>query len=395
MGEITLESVFEAYYDCRRHKRRTANQAVSELDYEDNLVELWRDINERRYEIGKSICFAVTRPKLREVFAADFRDRVVHHIVMQRLEPLMEEVFIEDNYNCRVGKGVLYGVNRLHERIRSVSENYTKDCWIGKFDMKGFFMSIDKDILWEKLKVFIEERYNADDKDIVLYLTEKIVFNEPQNNCIVKGDKELLSQLPANKSLFTCGKNKGLPIGNLTSQIFANFYLHEFDVAMQERYTDYGRYVDDFWVLSICKENILEARQFAERYLKESLCVELNRNKVYVQPYWHGVKFIGTMLKLDRKYISNRTIDSIFEKAKHLSDLYNAMCVVNSYFGFMRHCNSYGIRRRLAKALPQWIWKSVYIQGRFLYVKQIKRKVICTSKTTNTTQTQVSTSRVV
>lgn len=382
MGTITLESVFDAYYECRRHKRRTINQTAFELDYENNLVELWKDINSRQYNIGKSICFVVTRPKLREVFAADFRDRVVHHIVMQRLEPLMEEVFIDDNYNCRKGKGVLYGVNRLHDRIRSVSKDYTEDCWIGKFDMTGFFMSIDKLILWEKLRMFIEERYIADDKDLVLYLCEKIIFNEPQNNCIIKGDRKLFEKLPKNKSLFTCGQYKGLPIGNLTSQIFANFYLHEFDIAMQSRYQNYGRYVDDFWVLSKDKKTIIDARRFAEDYLMDNLRITLSRDKVYIQPYWHGVMFTGTMLKLDRKYISNRTVNNVMEKLKKFSDIENALCVLNSYYGFMKHCNSYHLRRRVANNMPSWIWKEAYIEGRFLIVKQKKNKELCTQRTT-------------
>lgn len=117
----TFRRFFRAYYDCRRHKRRTANALNFESDYENNLVELYKEVNSKTYEIGTSICFIVTHPKKREVFAADFRDRIIHHIVMQRLEPLFEEVFIEDSYNCRKNKGVLYGVKRLHEKIRECS----------------------------------------------------------------------------------------------------------------------------------------------------------------------------------------------------------------------------------------------------------------------------------
>jgi len=98
-------------------------------------VKLWEEVNSRNYNIGRSICFLVTRPKLREVFAADFRDRIIHHVIMQRLEPLFEEAFIEDNYNCRKGKGTLYGIRRLHQMIKECSNNYTEDCYIGKFDL--------------------------------------------------------------------------------------------------------------------------------------------------------------------------------------------------------------------------------------------------------------------
>ena len=118
---IGLEEVFEAYYDCRKNKRRTANALLFESDYESYCVELWRDINERTYSIGRSIAFIVTKPKPREVFASDFRDRVVHHLVARRLEPLFESVFIEDTYNCRKGKGTLYGVKRLAQKVHEIS----------------------------------------------------------------------------------------------------------------------------------------------------------------------------------------------------------------------------------------------------------------------------------
>lgn len=129
-SSIPLEDFFTAYYQCRLRKRRTVNALEFEIDYEVNLVKLWRDVNSRKYEIGKSICFVVTKPKPREIFAADFRDRIVHHIVMMRLEPLFEDVFINDNYNCRKDKGTLYGVKRLYEQIKECSENYTKNCYV-------------------------------------------------------------------------------------------------------------------------------------------------------------------------------------------------------------------------------------------------------------------------
>lgn len=161
------------------------------MNYEENLVKLWQDVNSKTYEIGQSICFIVTRPKLREVFAADFIDRIVHHVIMMRLEPLFEEVFIDDAYNCRKNKGTLYGVKRLKEHIRVCSENYTKDCWIGKFDMQRFFMSIHKPTLFKMLKSFILENYKGADIDILLYLVKKVVLNKPHYNCIRRSQPNL------------------------------------------------------------------------------------------------------------------------------------------------------------------------------------------------------------
>lgn len=112
---ITLEDVISAYYKCRKNKRNTCNALKFEINWEIECAKLYKDIMDGTYEIGRSIAFIVTKPKKREVFAADFRDRVVHHLVMLRLEPLFEREFIKDNYNCRVEKGTLYGINRLHE----------------------------------------------------------------------------------------------------------------------------------------------------------------------------------------------------------------------------------------------------------------------------------------
>lgn len=117
---ITLEDVISAYYKCRKNKRSTCNALKFEINWEIECAKLYDEIINGTYEIGRSIAFIVTRPKKREVFAADFRDRVVHHLIMSRLEPLFEREFIRDNYNCRVKKGTLYGINRLHEQVKSV-----------------------------------------------------------------------------------------------------------------------------------------------------------------------------------------------------------------------------------------------------------------------------------
>ena len=290
---IGLEEVFEAYYDCRKNKRRTANALLFESDYESYCVELWRDINERTYSIGRSIAFIVTKPKPREVFASDFRDRVVHHLVARRLEPLFESVFIEDTYNCRKGKGTLYGVKRLAQKVHEISEGYTKDCYIGKFDMQGFFMSIHKPTLNRMLQNFIDERYDGEDKELPKWLTECIVLHCPEKNCIRKSPRKMWDLIEDNKSLFKNGDDYGLAIGNLTSQMFANFYLHGFDRYMSATYEGYGRYVDDFYVIDKDKEKILDGISVASAILKRGLGITLHPRKMYLQHYSKGVKFIG------------------------------------------------------------------------------------------------------
>ena len=136
-GSVELEEVFRAYYDCRKNKRRTINALAFEADFEDNLIELWKDINSRKYTPGKSIAFIVTEPVKREVFAADFRDRIVHHLIINKLNHLFEAQFINDSYSCRDGKGTQFGIQRVAEFIRECSADYTKDCYILKMDIQS------------------------------------------------------------------------------------------------------------------------------------------------------------------------------------------------------------------------------------------------------------------
>lgn len=375
---IDIEDVFEAYFDCRRNKRRTVNALLFESDYERNCVELWREINERTYTIGRSIAFIVTKPKPREVFAADFRDRVVHHLVAKRLEPLFERVFIEDTYNCRRGKGTLYGVRRLAQKVYEVSNGYTADCYIGKFDMLGFFMSIHKPTLNRMLQDFINEMYQGGDKDIIKWLTEAIVTHCPEKNCIRKSPKEMWDMIDDNKSLFKNGDQYGLAIGNLTSQMFANFYLHRFDEYMSGCYEGYGRYVDDFYVVDRSKEKILQGMQAMAHMLKKELGITLHPKKIYLQHFSKGVKFIGAAVKPYRTYLGSRTAGNMLSAI----DRYNGMAdksdadefvsCMNSYIGFAKHFASYNLLSRAMKAVSPCWWRTCsYTAG---IGKIIKRK---------------------
>jgi hypothetical protein len=139
-----LFDLFRAYYDARRNKRNTINQLRFELNLEKNLFALYREIKERTYAIRPSIAFIVFEPVQREIFAADFRDRVVHHLVVNYLEPLYEPVLIMDSCSCRKGKGTLFGVNRVKRFMQACSDNYTRDCYILKLDIKGYFMSMSR-----------------------------------------------------------------------------------------------------------------------------------------------------------------------------------------------------------------------------------------------------------
>lgn len=366
-GQIALEDVFKAYYDCRKSKRRTINALSFELDFERELVRLWQEINSGTYKIGRSIAFIVQKPVQREVFAADFRDRVVHHLVISKINSLFEKEFIADSYSCRAGKGTLYGVKSVQTQIEACSEGYTRDCYVLKLDIRSFFMSIDKTILYRMLHQFLNEKYHQPDKTILLRLIKQIIFNCPEDNCIIKGHRADWNGLPYYKSLFWSARRCGLPIGNLTSQIFANFYLDRLDKYITENlgFRYYGRYVDDFVLIHPDKKILLEARLKIDSFLRSQLKLNLHPLKFYLQHYSKGVKFIGAVIKPNRVYVGNRSKSNLYDKIykmlprmaqslqSTLSGLDAFMACTNSYLGLMRHYNTYRLRSRILEKIDR------------------------------------------
>ena len=354
--QFTLQELYDAYFECRKHKRWKLESLKFELNYKEEIQKLWYEINSKTYEIGKSICFITFKPKIREIFAANFRDRIVHHLIIQNLEPLFEKYFIDSSYSCRKGKGTLYGENDLYKKIFETSENYTKNCYIGKFDLQSFFMSINKNILWNKIYNFIDIYYINFNKNLLLWILYKIIFNSPQKNCIII-KKEDWKYLPKYKSLFNISENKGLPIGNLTSQWLANFYLTEFDKQVKFIYC---RYVDDFVILFFNKHQYKQFYKESKIFLK-NLDLTINTNKIYVQHYSKGVKFLSAVLKNGRKYVTNRIFSNFINKINC-----NKIQVINSYLGILKHYNSYN---RYLKALK-------LLQNRNLIINNYKMKKI-------------------
>jgi retron-type reverse transcriptase len=190
-NKITLD-LFQAYFDARKNKRNTINALAFEKHLEANLFALANEIIERNYTPKPSICFIVDKPVKREIFAADFRDRVIHHFIYNYISPIFEKSFINDSYSCRKGKGTHYGIKRIDHFIRSCSQNYSKDCYILKLDIKGYFMAMSKSLLYQKVKNELIGTKNklSFDLELVLYLIEKTIFNDPKENCIIKGTKE-------------------------------------------------------------------------------------------------------------------------------------------------------------------------------------------------------------
>lgn len=375
-----LADLFRAYYDARKNKRNTVNQLRFELDLEHNLYISYMQILNRIYEPKPSIAFIVFSPVQREVFAADFCDRVVHHLFFNYVNPIFERTYIEDCYSCRKGKGTLYGVKRIFHHIRSCSDNYTRPCFILKLDLQGYFMSIDRRILYEKVRGTMEKyAYRKDgdgirwkdklDYELVMYLAKVIIFNDPVKNYQIKGNKSDWDGLPLNKSLFYSDEGCGLPIGNLTSQLFSNVYLTCFDhyVKRELGFKHYGRYVDDFYLIDEDKEKLKAVIPKLAAFLKEHLKLTIHPKKIYLQQYEKGVLFTGGFVKPYRIYIANRVKKRMTERLDSLRNnkklnLHELRCSVNSYLGVMKHYKSFNIRKKIM-IRHAWVFKYGYVCG--------------------------------
>lgn len=352
---IPLEDVFEAYYECRKNKKNRAGALQFEVDLEKNLIELWEEINSGTWEPRPSTVFIVEKPVTREVFAAAFRDRIVHHLVIGRLNSVFEKHFIYDSYSCRKGKGTHFGVARAEKFMRRTNLG-----WVLKVDLRGYFMSINRNILYKKLETLINKNYHALDKERIKKLCRIIIFNDPVKDCIFHSPSFLWKHLSKDKSLFTAKKDCGLPIGNLTSQIFANFYLNDFDHFIKKEcgISNYGRYVDDCVFFHQSKTCLKRLIPKINSYLKDNLGLSLHPRKIYLQPCQNGVKFLGCFIKPSHTVINHRT----FQNFKQSLNCYNNLAVnhkpdkeekaafissVNSYLGILRHYKTYKKRRKI------------------------------------------------
>ena len=341
---LTVAELLCAYYDCRRHKRTTVNALRFEADLEHNIMALYRELVAGSYRPGTSICFVVTRPRPREVWAADFRDRVVHHLLYNRIAGRFHRSFIADSCACIPGRGTLYGAVRLEHKIRSITQNWSRRAYYLKLDMANFFVSIDKNILHELLARKISESW-------VMWLARVILFHDPRENVRVKGAPELLSLIPAHKSLFNQLPHLGLPIGNLSSQFFANVYLNPLDQFAKHRIgaKHYIRYVDDMVLLHESPEWLNRTAAEIGSFASEKLALSLNPRKTILQPVERGVDFVGQIIKPWHRVLRRITFESAMTAVSEKTGE-DLMRSANSYLGLFRQSgHSHNARVRLAR----------------------------------------------
>lgn len=345
-ADFTFTELTQAYFDCRRTKRNTASALAFEANLERNLRDLHDELVDGRYTPGRSICFVITRPKAREVWAAEFRDRIVHHLLHNRISPRFHARFIADSCACIPGRGTLYAARRLESKVRSITQNWSRPAYYLKLDLANFFVSIDKPILRGLLARLIIEPW-------WMSLAETILFHDPRQNYELHGNPALLARVPVHKRLTSHPATKGLPIGNLSSQFFANIYLDELDQFVKHRIgcRHYVRYVDDFVLLHDSAQWLNDAKAQISDFLQRRLAVRLNEGKTILQPIERGVDMVGQVIKPWRRVTRRKTVRSAFERTRDI-DASNLFETANSYFGLLRQSShSHHDRASLANEL--------------------------------------------
>ena len=350
--------LYQAYYDVRRHKRQKAYQVRFEADLDANIGMLCDELWTRTYKARASACFIITDPKKREVFAADFRDRIVHHLYYNYTHSLYERTFIEDTYSCIPGRGTHYGIHRLQQHICRESQNYTLPCYVLKMDIQGYFMHIQRERLLSICLATLDKMATHRilkqvpttwaeriDMDFVRYLTREIVLLDPTQDCYVAGDICDWGDLPAKKSLFLSPVGSGLPIGNLTSQLFSNVYMNVLDQYMKRvlHCEHYGRYVDDFFVVSTDREWLHSLIADVRCFVKQSLGLTLHEGKTQIINVRYGVEFLGAMVKPHHIVVGRTAYRRMYPKIQHaLQNIPQSNSSLISFGGLLCHGTNYG-----------------------------------------------------
>jgi len=331
---------------CRKSKRNTAAALAFEADHERELVAMRDALLEGSYRPLPSSRFAILNPKVREVWAAQFRDRVVQWTAYLELHEAFHRHFIHDSFACIPGRGTLRAAERLEHHARSCTRNWSRPAFYLKFDVANFFVSIHKPKLFALLAERIPDPWWRE-------LVRLIVFHDPREGHIVRGRPEFLEKVPVHKRLISQDSYYGLAIGNLFSQFSANVYLDVIDQfvkhVLKARY--YCRYVDDGVIIDESPQRLNEYRRRIEELLRDPLQLELNPSKTVLQPARRGIDFVGHLIGPHGRQIRRRTARRALHRLRHVK-AQDLLAVGNSYFGLFRQAPlSWNDRRRIALVL--------------------------------------------
>lgn len=313
---ITLENLLEAWRDFVRGKRARKDVQEFELDLMSNIISLHKDLADRTYNHSSYQAFNISDPKPRNIHKASVRDRLVHRLLYRMLYTFFDRTFIPDSYSCRKGKGLHKAINQFRSYAYKASQNHTKTAWVLQCDIKKFFASIDQSIL-----MCIIQRY-IPDLDI----------------------RWLIAQII--ESFHSTTHGKGLPLGNLTSQLLVNVYMNKLDQFVKNKLKAkfYIRYADDFIILSRDKKWLEEILSKISDFLWDDLRLQLHPDKILIRTIASGVDFLGWIHFPDHRVIRTSTRKRMFcniESKRSQNE------TVQSYLGLLGHGNANKLRKQI------------------------------------------------
>lgn len=336
-----LEDITKAYFEYRSNKRRSPQATEFELHWQRECVALCQAINDRTFSTN-AYSFVVEDPKPREVFASDMQGRIVHHYIDMRIRPLLERRLSPHTYNNRIGMGTQACQNAVISDIYRVSQGYTKDAWVIKVDIKSCFPNINQDIAYGQLRELIEQDYEGDDKDELLYLIGRCIFSYPALHGEKRGDAEKRKLIEPEKSLYNKPLGTGAAIGFLIWQNAVNLYFDTIDRWLESQGVIFERFVDDFYIVTDNKELTLALLPELRKRLEE-IGATLHPKKFYCQHWTKGLECLGVHIKGKNIYPNKRVIDRAKKKARQYNGcispnkIDSLLSSLNSYFGICSH----------------------------------------------------------
>jgi retron-type reverse transcriptase len=316
---VSIPNLLKAWKEFKRGKRNKKGVGDFEMCLEENIFELHEDLISKKYQHSEYADFYISDPKRRHIHKASVRDRVVHQAIFQILYPVFDKHFIYDSYSSRKSRGTHLGVQRTYRACRKVSKNWKIKTYVLKCDVRKFFDSIDHSIL----RNLILKKMDCDETMRLVGILFKSFEKE---------------------------KEKGLPLGNVTSQLFSNIYLNELDQFAKHdlKLKYYFRYCDDFVIIHENKDFLLEIMEKIRNFLRENLELDLHPKKVEIRPLRRGIDFLGYVILPHMVVLRTRTRWRIIRKIKMMrkkleTDLISEekfKSVLNSYFGVVSHCRA-------------------------------------------------------
>ena len=318
---ISLENLLLAWEEFIKGKKKRRDVQEFSFNLFDNIILLYEELANQTYRHGGYEAFRINDPKPRDIHKASVRDRLLHHAIYRILYPFFDRLFVTDSYSCRVDKGTHKAIERFRQMSYKASRNNTKTCWVLKCDIKKFFATIDHDILLTILREYIF------DKDI-LYLLREVIDS------------------------FETATGKGLPLGNLTSQLLVNIYMNRFDQFIKHtlKAQYYIRYADDFVFLSNNKDCLNAILPQIKKFLFQELKLQLHPQKIFIKTLASGIDYLGWVNFPYHRVLRTATKRRMMRRVQeHLTQK-----TMQSYLGLLKHGNTFRLRNEVLN--KYWLW---------------------------------------